>query len=167
MSATPHGGLQMEGDPAFQRRMWRVERVGWVVLAILVAATVAGLIAPGPLSHRTTGTPGSAIWVEYDGLGQVLRPTTARVHLRAPPADHEAELVIDGRLLDRMEVQGIVPEPLRTEGGPDSVRCVFRCEEPGGSITVRVQLRPQKPGVTRGWLRSGGERVEMKQFVTP
>src|SRR3712207_4138009 len=44
------GDLEVAEDLTFQRREWAAQRVGWVLLALVIAAALAGLLGRGPLS---------------------------------------------------------------------------------------------------------------------
>ena len=66
-------GLQIEEDRAHQRREWRIERVGWVLMAGLLLAGLLGLLGDGPLSRATAGSAG-ALSVEYDRLQRAAAP---------------------------------------------------------------------------------------------
>lgn len=43
--------LQIREDPAFQHRQWRVQRVGWLTIGLLLVLALAGVFGKGPASH--------------------------------------------------------------------------------------------------------------------
>ena len=59
------GDLEISQDLTFQRRSWIVQRVGWVMLALLILAALGGLFGPGPLSRARAGPHDGPLWVEY------------------------------------------------------------------------------------------------------
>ena len=65
------------------RRNWRVKRVGWVVLAILVLAGAAGLFGDGPLSSTIRSANG--LTLEFDRFVRRERPFTLKLNLVPPP----------------------------------------------------------------------------------
>lgn len=59
------GGLEVSQDLNFQRREWVVQRVGWVVMAVLLVAALLGLFGPGPLSKSIAGSASGPVRAEY------------------------------------------------------------------------------------------------------
>ena len=70
--------LQIETDWKFQRKMWKAERIGAWLLAILLAATVAGLLGGGgallkpPLALAPVGGLGGG-WPGFFCMGISVR----------------------------------------------------------------------------------------------
>jgi hypothetical protein len=59
--------LQIDDDPAFQKKEWRVQRIGIALLALLVAAAAAGLTGMGgPLNDAEAGRRGDPVFVEFE-----------------------------------------------------------------------------------------------------
>jgi hypothetical protein len=56
--------MEIETDLEFQRRVWRVPRVGWLIIGAAVVAALLGLFGTGPLSRASTD--GGGLTVEYD-----------------------------------------------------------------------------------------------------
>ena len=41
-------GIDIDQDMEYQRREWRIHRIGWGVFALIILATLLGLVRPGP-----------------------------------------------------------------------------------------------------------------------
>ena len=64
MAEESHSGdLELDQDLIFERRTWTVERVAWVIMALVGLAALAGLLGPGPLSETTSGEQGGPLWL--------------------------------------------------------------------------------------------------------
>lgn len=99
------------------RAAWRVERVGWVIIALLLAATLLGAFGGGPISHARSGST-QALAVEYDRLLRSHAPTEYRFQAHPSVATGGVvRLRIDNVLMDLMEVDSIVPAPDAQMGG--------------------------------------------------
>jgi hypothetical protein len=48
------GDLEVEQDLDFQQRTWALERAGWIVMLLIIAAALAGFFGGGPLSPTTS-----------------------------------------------------------------------------------------------------------------
>jgi len=80
--AKPHreaGDLEVAENLAFQRRAWKVQRAGWVAMALLVGAALAGLFGGG----KKDELPGSF----------AFEPGSARL---PPSAEEEAARLAEG-----------------------------------------------------------------------
>jgi hypothetical protein len=56
----------IEEDMRLQRHVWRFERIGWVVLLVVIALTLGGLFSKGPLSSVEVSTPDGNLSVKYE-----------------------------------------------------------------------------------------------------
>lgn len=52
------GELEIEEDLDFQRRMWRLQQIGWALLVLVVVAALLGLFGKGPLSRAVASRVG-------------------------------------------------------------------------------------------------------------
>jgi len=163
--------LQLEEDPAFQRRSWRVERIGtWAFVAILAAAA-AGLLGSGPLSHGTATVPGT-LRVEFQRFAQYQSPDTLLIHVEPGVAPgRELRLWFDRRYLEGARLETMVPPPVRVETAADRLTFVFALTEPGVPFTASVGLQPQRVGLIHARLglepADGGSRLAFRQVVYP
>lgn len=97
-------------DMRFQRRYWLFERIGWTVLALIIAAAAAGTFAGGPLSAAAgTGEGFDAAYERFARRGVETRITVAL------PAGRS--LLVRG--IDGFDIVGLEPRPVtvRSERG--------------------------------------------------
>ncbi len=163
------GDLEIEQDHDFQRLTWRLQRVGWIVLVVVILAALLGLFGSGPLARATTGAPGAPLRLEYDRLGRIEAPTTLTALLR-PSARRpgEAILHLDRGFTDHFQIESVQPTPDRTEAGPDHSVYAFRVTGPGEPVRVTFRLRPEQIGPLTGRARvDGGSWLTCTQFAFP
>lgn len=166
------GDLQIEQDMAFQRRDWRVQRIGWAVMVLVVAASTAGLLGSGPLSRGRTEVPG-VVSVDYQRFSRFQAPEELRVQVApAATAAPEVRLAVDRRFLDGAEIRSILPRPDRVESAGGDVTFVFPLARPGEGLDVVFNLRSEHLGLARGRVgvvRADGPpaTVEFRQVVYP
>jgi hypothetical protein len=163
---------ELDGDiehrPApFNERMWRVERVTWVVMAALLVLALLGLLGPGPLSDRVAGDKSGPIWVEYERFTRFEAPTELTVHLKRPPTTSQVGVWLAKDYCDRIEIESITPEPASSNIAADGVNYLFDVRADADDAVVTFHIRPRAPGSLRGEIGSGETRLSLDQFAYP
>lgn len=162
------GRFEVGQDLRFQRYQWTVQRWGWVVLLLLMAAALLGLLGRGPLSSTNTATPDGAVRVDYDRFLRRSAPTTLTVTLGPAATDGTARVWIDREYLGKVRLQQVTPRPEREEAGPDRHTLVFRVSRPGEPAVVMLRFEPDESGLLRGRIGLGdGPEASFTQFVYP
>jgi hypothetical protein len=138
-------GLQIEADSAFQERVWKAERVGWFMFALIVLMALAGMTGGGgPLAARIATTPAGQI--EYPRVTRWLRPETMTVRFSGESERHR--LILAEAFGERFEIERIRPVPERSFAGPDAL--VYEFAASGGPLApVRLTVQANSPG----WVR--------------
>jgi hypothetical protein len=161
--------LELLQDLSFERRDWIVERVGWVVIAIVVIAALAGLFGPGPLSWTTAGEQGGPLWLEYARFGRLEAPLTLRVHL-GPNIGQQgpARIWVSRKYLEGVHIERISPQPEQVEAGPEQLTYVFSISDPSGPTAVTFSLKTEHFGRQHGCVGiANGPTQCFRQFIYP
>ena len=66
--------LELHQDPRFTRRIAAIQRAGWVVMGLVIAAALLGLFGAGPLSRATAEAADGTLRLEYDRFGRLSAP---------------------------------------------------------------------------------------------
>lgn len=159
------GDLHLHEDLAHERLEWKLQRIGWVVILLLLIAALLGLFAHGPLSD--TMTVAGDVRVAHHRWERYEAPT--RYDITVAPSQ-----VGDGRLrvrlgagfVERVDVERIEPEPLATRADGDALVHVFAVE-PGRQTRLRIHFRPRRFGTLPVRMRVQGQPVAFTQFVYP
>src|SRR5690606_7618716 len=115
--------LQIVEDVTFQQRMWKVEHVGWCVIAAVVVAALCGAFGGSWLGRTTVSGSDGRLALEYDRLWRVRSPTSLKVDVRSPSGGERARIWIARDYIGSMSITEITPQPVRVEG--DAERVVF------------------------------------------
>jgi hypothetical protein len=161
-------GLEIEQDEAFERRSFTVQRAGWIVLTVIVAAAAAGLLGSGPLGKATAVAPG-AFTVEYERFTRYQAPQTLQIHLQpAVTGRREVRVWMSRVFLDSSKIETVIPSPVRIEGAADRLYYVFQMARPGDRLSVALHLQAEQIGLVDGHIGvDGGKDVAFKQLVYP
>src|SRR5437870_1413168 len=114
------GGAEVAQDLEFQRHSWRVQRVGWAALALLIGAALLGLLGKGPLCRTTAAVPAGDLRVDYERFGHFHTDAALRIEaVPAPGGDGRLRLWVDREYLEGVQIQHVLPQPDRVETAPD------------------------------------------------
>jgi hypothetical protein len=159
---------EVEGQLGFQQRLWRMERIGWVAMALLVTAALAGLTgAGGPLSRGRAAAPDGSLALDWPRLQR--DGAAAEFLLVLPPGGAESALRLGAGFLAAWRVEEIQPPPREVEAAPDGTRLTFR-RTPGVPLRIRLRTRAEGgPGLHRAEVavEPGGAPLAFSAWVWP
>lgn len=164
--AQPHATapLEIDVDPAFQERWWRVERVAYLLMGALVIAALCGLTgAGGPLSRGQVQAGGATI--DYPRIARWQSAEDASIRF-APDTTGEVDVLLSTRFAEAFDVEGVQPQPVSAGSTAAGHRLTFDLGTARGSKTVVLSLRPAHPGLPdRGTVRIGDAPPATLGFV--
>jgi hypothetical protein len=162
MARTPD--LQLHEDMPHQRREWFAERAGWVVMAVLLAASLTGVLGTGPLSEQTADG-GDGFKVEYERFARYQAPSKIVVHF--PAQGDEARIGLSRDFYEAMEIE-VEPQPNSVELTPEDVIFHFGAQPQGGSSAVTFRVKPDERWEREATITLNGSRhVTFRMFVFP
>jgi hypothetical protein len=159
----PPGDCESEPALAFHRAEWRIQRVGWVLVALLLATAGAGLFGNGPLSRAHSGN--AAGRVDYQRFTR-YGLSTDLVVTPVASAHGVNRVAIGADYLELFRVERITPEPAAVRIAGPNIVYEFASASPGASISFH--MRPQ-----RLWRHSatvtidGGAPLQISQLTYP
>ena len=158
----PDEGLDLHQDARFQRREWRAQRIGMVLLFAFVGAGALGLCGGrGPLSGATLH--GDGLRLDYARIGRSSALAELRVELARAGA---AVLHLDRNWLEQVEVQGVTPRPAAIVGHGETLAFRFDVADAALPLVVVFHTKFSRAGVLRGRVAlAGGPSLAFTQFV--
>lgn len=152
----------IEEDRTFQARTWAVQRVGWVLFALVPVLTLTGLFAQGPLSDRIAGEAGT-LTIGYERFQRATRLTHFTVHIGPRQA---GELRLSAPFQQTYAIESIAPQPMRSTAGRDGMRLAF--ETPAdGPLIADIWARPRRSGQVEMMAQSGATSVTFHILIYP
>ncbi len=147
-------------DMGFQRASWGVERAGWIALALLLLAALAGLFGHGALSKQSIGD--GNLRVEYDRFQRVTKITPYVISVKG---GGEPKVILGQRFQTGYEVMDIQPQPIRSSAGEKGLELQFASA--GDNLRAVIWARPRSFGRMRFSIASGGEPLTVRAFIYP
>lgn len=151
----------IEEDRTFQARTWAVQRVAWVLFALVPLLALTGLFTQGPLSDRIAEA--GTLTVGYERFQRVTRLTHFTVHIGPGQA---GELRLSAPFQQTYAIESIAPRPMRSAAGRDGLRLAF--ETPAdGPLIADIWARPRRSGQIELTAQSGATSVSFHILIYP
>jgi len=163
------GDLQINEDMEFQERTWVIQRIGWVIFALVSLLALLGLFGDGVLSEAQAGQQGGALWLEYPRFERLEDEFLIKVHANEGVAS-EGEIIVqlNKNYLETVEVNNISPAPDSQLADGDQITYVFKTNDGSSPFTAYFYLMPRKPGPLSGAFKlQNGNPVRFSQFIYP
>lgn len=162
------GDIEIHEDFEFEQRQWRVQRIGWVVMGLLVVAALLGVFGTGILSRSQLGS-GGPLEVEYERFSRLLSPSTLRLRVEAAPGDDQmVEVWLDQRYLERFQIERVTPQPDSVEALSDRLNYSFKVTDSGQPVEISFNLRATEIGLVRGQVGLPEQQpLSFSQFIYP
>jgi hypothetical protein len=161
--------LELEDDLAFERREWRIQRVAWALLGLVVLAGLLGFLGPGPLTRSVISPQDRAISLEYYRFERSHRMSELRISVAASAGESDRiRLWIRRAYADEMRVQAVLPPADRVDVDADRVLFSFARASPTREARILLKIEPQSTGPEQGEIGlDGGSALAFTQFVYP
>lgn len=156
-------------DWGFQVREWRLERIGWAVMVVIIVAALSGVLGGGGLVARTTvADAAGSTEVRYARFARYASPTMLHINLAASASGRPIRVRVSDRYLSEMNVRAITPSPTSTAIADRQHVFVFDRSAPPASATIRFELEPTAIGRHLGWIAVGeAAPLSFTQFIYP
>lgn len=161
------GTLEIDEDPSYQRRFFKVQKAGWALMAALIAVSMLGYFGGGPLTGRKAGNEGT-FWADYQKYGRARSDLMLTLHA-SPMLFKGGTLRVraDREYMKRFRVLDISPRPAMESYGENGIVYVFHIDRLAPGAEVSFRLKPEEAGKAKGAFGSGGETIEFDQFIYP
>lgn len=158
------GDLDIDQQLDVQEMSWRLQRIGWVAMILVVLGGLAGVFGHGPVSRARLGDP-SLLELEYSRFERRTKEAVLRIRLPTSTAGH-VRLWIDAAYLAGQPLVRVQPEPERTELADG--RLILDLWLSGERPVVRIDTKPEIFGPVRGRLGLvDGPELAFGQFIYP
>lgn len=161
------GAIEVDQNLDHARSLWRVQRVGWVIMLLVVIGGLLGLFGNGPLAEDHARTEG--LTLDYDRFARHGAASSLRADVGPPAVRGDTlKLWFTRDFIDGLEIESVVPEPERVETRGDRVVFAFTHTEPSGPARVTFNVRPHGYWTQRARAGiDGGGSVSFRQFIYP
>ena len=157
--------LELDDRGRFGEREATAERVGWLVMVLVLVAAALGLFGNGPISHRRSSS--DDLTVRYQRFARSQGNTSVEVEARAAGSAGTVDVWMAEDFLDAYDVETVQPPPRSTSTRAGGVVFSFATEG-GAAVKVTFTLQPEDVGRQHGAVAVGdGRPATFTQFVYP
>lgn len=158
--------LEVLSNSLFQRREFIFERMGWLVMGLILLAAALGLFGKGMLSRAVLETEQFSL--QYDRFLHYGNLTTLKIDVPANGGDVGVVAVaMPNSYLHQFRIEKIVPEPESTAHGNQTVFW-FTATSADEPISILFRIEPEQVGKMEGQIFVNSEQgYAFKQFVYP
>ncbi len=163
----PVGLIEVDQDLDHARSLWRVQRVGWMVMFLIVIGAALGLFGHGPLADGEVRAQG--LTLDYDRFARhgATSSLAAEIEPQALRGD-TLTLWMTRNYLEGAELESVMPEPVRVVTRDDLVVFTFMTAERSRPTRITFNLRPSEYWSEHGSAGvDGGGSVSFRQFIYP
>ena len=157
--------LETSANTRHSRLEWRMERVGWGAMLLILIAAVVGLLGPGPLSVRNLSLGDGSLALEYNSIEHYEAPGC--LVIRARPADGAVRLAISRSFCDHTTAESIIPSPVSVEVGDDVVVHTFAVPSSVPAVVIYRYKYGDFAVFDHHIAVDDGARIAFRQYVLP
>lgn len=158
-----YGSLEIDEDFPHHKSAWKVKRVGWAILFILVVLALAGYTGGGLSSDRTVTN--AQISVTYQRIARRSSEVPFKILIPSEEAD-TIKVQFTSDYLSDMVVKNINPMPVLTSSGQGIFNYYFKNARMGQTQLV-FYLKPEKFGSFHFNVRVNDSELSLNQLILP
>ena len=162
------GDLEINQDLSVQERMWKIQRVGWAIMLVVIFLGLIGLFGHGPISWTSAGNKAQGFWVEYERFVRNQSQSTLLIHLPTMNGSDRVSFWLNDTFVAGVEIQHMTPAPRATAEMDHGVLYEIDLVDKQEQVLIILPLIHQRSGWLAGELRSpGAVPVKFTQLVYP
>ena len=152
--------LELEDDIKLHETGWIIQRVGWIIILLLVIAASLGIFGNGLLSKAEIIDDGNKL--SFEKRARYEAPMQMTIH--ATSRNERIDVRIPQSYFNIIELDKVVPEPLEQTLANGFVIFTFETEGPS---TVKFYLIPEKTGTITVQIKVNESDFSISHFIYP
>lgn len=158
------GSLELDDDMRHHQLFWRLKRIGWILMALLVFTAFAGYTGGGWSSEREIINEGIAF--TYQKIAR--RSALAKMYIKSDVSGKDTLAIsFDNNYMRDIMIESINPEPIETITAGATMTFKFLTNRNESEAEVTFFVRPDKHGNMSFNVTSNGTKVSVKQLIFP
>jgi hypothetical protein len=153
--------LEVYDNVSFQKKVWFMERIFWIALALFVLLSFFGVFGQGPAARACIEKDN--IKVNYNKFLRFGDFTTIKIQL---PPQARPIIGLPKDFVNNLQSITIMPTPEKTFFAKEQIKYIFMMDETGPS-EINIAFKPVKRGRINGFIENNSTYINFSQFVYP
>lgn len=151
----------------FQLFAWKMQKIGFLLLFIFIAAACLGLFSQGVLSNASAQSAGGNMIVEYDRFARNTTDTHFIIRIKINK-ENQLTTALRGDILDNYDIEFIQPTPDVSIISDRVLTLTQPITRKDSWHSIYITLKPKQMGYfTNTIVLSDNEKVTFNQWVYP
>lgn len=156
--------LELEDNVEHHRLFWRIKRVIWVLMLVIVITGLSGFTGGGISSQRTVINDGLA--VTYERYSRKASIIPFQIHIENISSDTFL-LKFNNDYLNKFLIKNISPAPLFTVAGQNSRSLYFLKERSSSKVDITIHMKSEEIGNVYTMVETDNAKLNLKQLILP
>jgi len=151
--------LELDEDIKMHLVGWKIQRIGWGLMALFFILAIVGFFGSGFISNRTIRN--NNITVEYEHFERYEANTKIVIRF---PSETLSTISIPHTYLDKIKLQQVLPEPQEVKMENSSYTMFFNGLKEG---RITLYLLPQTTGSVQTTIHINQQPFSINHFIYP
>lgn len=156
----PDTSLEIDEDVNLHIKGWIIQRIGWIIILILLVCSALGLFGTGMLSEKSLRKGGYV--VTYERLNRYENET--RVKIVAPESSGKVLIHLPNGYLQSHDLKKITPEPTAYKNVNGSLLLVFPTKQ---QAFITLDVEAKKVGLATYIITINDSDFGLNEFIFP
>ena len=153
---------------AHHRREWLIERLGWALIAAILAAGLLGALGPGLLGTREATSSDGSLHARYSLVERYDAPNVLELRLFSKESSANFQLEISRSFADSITIEQMIPHPAANSSRAEKLVLHFRAQPGSDELQVICRYKHNQFGLLNYEVGlAGHEPLPIQQLVLP
>ncbi|HAL44974.1 MAG: hypothetical protein A2Y12_06615 [Planctomycetes bacterium GWF2_42_9] len=153
--------IQINDDIGFQKKIWVLERIFWVLLFLFIVICILGVFGQSPFGPASIEK--NDLKITYDKFLKFKDPSTIKIII---PANANPVLGISKDYMESLEEVSFIPFPDKNFYADNQIKYIFMADQ-SKPIEITISFNAGKNGKLKGYLKNNGTVINFSQYVYP
>jgi hypothetical protein len=167
MLQTDSERIQVPQNLKVQYKSWTLQRIGWIIMILIVLAAALGLFGQGILSKTKIFSSSKSLQLEYERFMRFGGRSEMLFNLNTQSPADTIILTLNNTYLDYIQVESVQPEILFNKVDGKVTNYYFLKSELSNQIKFIIHIKPLKTGSVNGQIKANDEILNFTHYIYP
>jgi hypothetical protein len=154
--------MEFDNDIEHQKLAWKIKRIGFGIIFLLVVLSSLGVFSQGILSSAYINAQNNRM--EFHRFMRAGAPSDLIFTLT--PASNSISLLISNNYMRNISIEMVSPQPVNEIAGDEFTEFTFNVSAIGQNL-IKFSFTPEKPGYSKAIIKTGESEFSFNQIIYP